>query len=60
METAEASKDNEFKKCGRVGRRGACIEVEIPPEKLKQIMQKANENFDDGGEGKEIQKENNV
>lgn len=59
MEAAETSKESDFKSCGRVGRRGACAEVEIPAEKLKEIIKKANESFDNASEDTEIKKKDN-
>ena len=43
VSTAESSNLNEktaFQKCGRTGRRGACIDTEIATDKLKDIIDK--------------------
>lgn len=48
--TAEASeKEQAFKRCGRTGRRGACIDADIANDKLQDLTQKAEKlSFDEG------------
>lgn len=39
MESDDTSKDEQFKKCVRKGRRGACTEIVVETDKLQQIIE---------------------